>query len=119
KTWSLVYQTTQNGAFLDGIDFWDKDRGICLGDPVDGRLFILTTEDGGKSWKEAPAENRPAAVPGEACFAASGTSILTQGKGHVFIGTGGGEKARVFRSDDYGKKWSVAKTPMPAGPTSG
>jgi photosystem II stability/assembly factor-like uncharacterized protein len=119
KTWSLVYQTTQNGAFLDGIDFWDKDRGICLGDPVDGRLFILTTEDGGKSWKEAPAENRPAAVPGEACFAASGTSILTQGKGHVFIGTGGGEKARVFRSDDYGKKWSVAETPMPAGPTSG
>jgi photosystem II stability/assembly factor-like uncharacterized protein len=119
KTWSLVYQTTQNGAFLDGIDFWDKNKGICLGDPVDGKLFLLTTEDGGKSWSELPAANRPDVVPGEACFAASGTSILTLGKGNVFIGSGGGSKARVFRSGDYGKTWKVAETPMLAGPTSG
>jgi photosystem II stability/assembly factor-like uncharacterized protein len=119
ESWSLVYQTTQTGVFLDGIDFWDKSRGICLGDPIGGRLFILTTEDGGKSWQEMPMENRPAAEPGEACFAASGTSILATGRGNAYIGTGGSKMARVFRSEDYGRSWQVSSTPLPAGPTSG
>ena len=119
KNWNLVYQTTQNGAFLDGIDFWDKNKGICLGDPIGGKLFIVTTEDNGKSWQELPMEKRPEALPGEACFAASGTSILATGKGNVFIGTGGAKKARVFRSEDYGRSWQVTETPMPAGVTSG
>ena len=119
ETWTLVYQSTQTGVFLDGIDFWDKDKGICLGDPINGRLFILTTEDNGKSWQELPFENRPVGEPGEASFAASGTSILTNGKGVVFIGTGGSKKARVFRSEDYGKSWKVSETPLAAGVTSG
>ncbi|KAA6440966.1 oxidoreductase [Dyadobacter flavalbus] len=119
ESWSLVYQTTQNGVFLDGIDFWDKNRGICLGDPVEGKLFILVTEDGGESWTALPLEKRPATLPGEACFAASGTSILTAGKSSVYIGTGGGKMARVFRSEDYGQTWQVSETPLPAGPTSG
>ncbi|SEJ17869.1 Uncharacterized protein SAMN04487995_3631 [Dyadobacter koreensis] len=118
-TWNLVYQTTQTGVFLDGIDFWNKNQGICLGDPINGRLFVLTTEDGGKSWQELPMENRPEAQAGEACFAASGTSILAVGKDKAFIGTGGGKMARVFRSDDMGRHWQVSETPMPAGPTSG
>lgn len=118
-TWSLVYQTTQSGVFLDGIDFWNKNQGICLGDPINGRLFILTTEDGGKSWQELPMEDRPQAQSGEACFAASGTSILAVGKDKAFIGTGGGKMARVFRSEDMGRHWQVSETPMPAGPTSG
>ena len=119
ETWVLVYQTTQHGVFLDGIDFWDKNKGICLGDPINGKLFILTTEDGGKSWQELPFENRPVGLPGEASFAASGTSILTFGKGDVFIGTGGSKKARVFRSEDYGRSWKVSETPLAAGVTSG
>lgn len=119
ETWQLVYQTTQTGAFLDGIDFWDKNKGICLGDPINGKLFILTTEDGGRSWQELPFENRPVGLPGEASFAASGTSILTYEKGDVFIGTGGSKKARVFRSEDYGRSWKVSETPLPAGVTSG
>ena len=118
-TWSLVYQTTQTGVFLDGIDFWNKNQGICLGDPINGRLFILTTEDGGKSWQELPMENRPETQPGEACFAASGTSILAVGKDKAYIGTGGGKMARVFRSEDMGRHWQVSETPMSAGPTSG
>lgn len=119
KSWLLVYQSTQNGVFLDGIDFWDKNKGICLGDPVDGKLFVLTTEDGGKTWQELPADTRPKTEPGEASFAASGTSILAFGKGNVIIGTGGGRQARVFRSEDYGRSWQVSATPLAAGPTSG
>jgi photosystem II stability/assembly factor-like uncharacterized protein len=119
ETWNIVYQSSQIGVFLDGIDFWDKNRGICLGDPVNGKFFVLTTEDGGKTWQELPPEKRPQAEPGEACFAASGTSIIATGKSAAYIGTGGGKLARVFRSDDYGQSWNVSSTPLPAGPTSG
>jgi len=119
ETWNLVYQSTQTGVFLDGIDFWNKEQGICLGDPLNSKLFLLTTEDGGKSWQELPVENRPEGQPGEASFAASGTSILAVGKDKAFIGTGGGKMARVFRSEDKGRHWQVSETPMPAGPTSG
>ncbi len=119
ETWNIVYQTSQTGVFLDGIDFWDKNRGICLGDPINGRFFILTTEDGGKTWQEVSAEKRPQAEPGEASFAASGTSIIATGKGDAFIGTGGSKMARVFRSEDYGQSWNVSATPLNAGPTKG
>jgi photosystem II stability/assembly factor-like uncharacterized protein len=119
KTWNIVYQTSQKGVFLDGIDFWDKNKGICMGDPVGDKLFILTTEDGGKTWQELPLEKRPATQPGEACFAASGTSIISVGKGDAFVGTGGGKTARVFRSDNFGQSWEVSSTPLPAGQSSG
>lgn len=119
ETWNVVYQSSQKGVFLDGFDFWDKSRGICIGDPINGRLFVLTTEDGGRTWQELPNEKRPETESGEACFAASGTSILATGKGNAYVGTGGSKVARVFRSEDYGHTWNVTATPLPAGPTSG
>jgi photosystem II stability/assembly factor-like uncharacterized protein len=119
ETWNIVYQTSQKGVFLDGIDFWDKNRGICVGDPVDGKLFILTTADGGKTWQELSMDKRPSTEPGEACFAASGTSILAAGKSDAFVATGGSKMARVFRSGDFGQSWEVSSTPLAAGETSG
>ncbi|WP_228713775.1 WD40/YVTN/BNR-like repeat-containing protein [Arundinibacter roseus] len=118
-SWQLVYQTTQAGVFLDGLDFWDKTQGICFGDPVDGRFFVLLTDDGGRSWQELPMAQRPAALDQEAAFAASGTSLIAVGKSQAFIVTGGGQKARVLRSEDRGRSWQASETPLPAGPTSG
>jgi photosystem II stability/assembly factor-like uncharacterized protein len=118
-TWQLVYETTQKGVFLDGMDFWDKEKGICFGDPVDGRIFILITQDGGRSWQELPLANRPVAEDKEAAFAASGTSLITVGRKQAFIGTGGGGMARVLRSEDNGQTWQASETPLLAGPSSG
>ena len=53
-------------------------NGIAFGDPIDGRLTILTTVDGGISWQEAPESSRPEVLPGEYAFAASGTCLRTQ-----------------------------------------
>ena len=54
-------------------------------------------------------------LPNEAAFAASGTCLIVQGTSNVWIGTGGGERARVFRSTDRGRTWSVSDTPLHAG----
>ncbi len=101
------------------MDFWDAENGIAFSDPVDGSLLIITTADGGDSWARVPPENIPPPLEGEAGFAASGTAIRVYGNNHVWIGTGGGRAARVYRSSDRGHSWSVAETPLPGGPTAG
>lgn len=124
QTWSLLYQTQQVGVFLDGIDFWDKEHGIVFGDPptdvaVNNKWFILTTDDAGRTWQPVPEAALPAMQPGEAAFAASGTSLVVQGKRNVWIASGGAKSGRVFRSGDRGRTWAVSTTPLPAGEATG
>lgn len=120
RTWKKVYETTQKGVFLDALSFWDDRHGIAMGDPVDGRLFILVTDNGGETWTRVPTEDAPPMTRAEAAFAASGTCLAIQGTSNVWIGTGGGVNARVLRSTDRGRTWKVAETPLHAGnPASG
>jgi photosystem II stability/assembly factor-like uncharacterized protein len=116
--WSTVFETGEKGVFLDALAFWDDRHGIALSDPVDGKLFVLVTDDGGRTWNRVAADSAPAVLPGEASFAASGTCLAVQGAANVWIGTGGGARARVFRSTDRGRTWTVADTPIHAGDAS-
>jgi photosystem II stability/assembly factor-like uncharacterized protein len=113
--WSKQFETSQKGVFLDALAFWDRQHGIALSDPVDGQLFVLATDDGGRTWSRIAATGATAVLPGEGAFAASGTCLIVQGTSHVWIGTGGAPKARVFHSSDRGRSWSVADTPIHAG----
>jgi len=113
--WTRQYSTSTTGVFLDAIAFWDDRHGIAMSDPVAGKLFLLVTDDGGDSWSQVPADAAPAVLPGEAAFAASGTCLVLQGSANAWIGTGGGPRARVFRSTDRGRNWQVADTPLHAG----
>lgn len=116
--WTLLYSTAQRGVFLDAIAFWDARHGIAMSDPVDGRLFLLTTDDGGATWTRVPPERLPPVLPGEAAFAASGSCLTVQGRSNAWIGTGGGARARVFRTTDRGRSWRVSDTPVDAGAPS-
>jgi photosystem II stability/assembly factor-like uncharacterized protein len=116
--WTQRVDTREKGAFLDAIAFWDDQHGIALGDPIDGKLFILTTDDGGTTWARVPTANSPSVLPGEGSFAASGTCLTVLGSSSAWIGTGGAARARVFRSTDRGRTWSVADTPIHAGNAS-
>ena len=116
--WTLQWSTEQPGVFLDAIAFWDARHGVAMSDPVDGRFFVLTTDDGGATWTRVPAERLPPALTGEAAFAASGSCLTLHGARSVWIGTGGGATARVFRSTDRGRSWTVAETPVVAGDAS-
>lgn len=119
KTWSLAWSDTTTGIFLDGVAFWDVQHGFTFSDPIDGRFVILTTADGGASWSRVPPENIPHALAGEAAFAASNTQLTVQGSSNAWIATGGAAEARVFRSTDRGRTWTVASTGTPGGASSG
>ncbi len=117
QNWKLQFTMQDSAGFLDGFEFWDERRGLAFGDPIDQRLYLLTTNDGGNTWQRIPPENIPPVLKGEYAFAASGTSIVVQGKSQVWIGTGGAA-ARVFHSKNSGENWGVANTPMPSGSES-
>jgi photosystem II stability/assembly factor-like uncharacterized protein len=118
KQWRLRYANSTPGVFFDAFAFWDADHGIALSDPVAGHFLIITTSDGGATWKEVSRENISPALTGEAAFAASGTCLVVQGKSNVWFGTGGALQSRVFRSTDRGRTWTVATTPVAAGNSS-
>ena len=118
QAWALQFTNHNPKAFFDAFAFWDARAGIAMSDPVDGRFILIKTIDGGVTWKELPGNGLPAALEGEAAFAASGTCIAVQGKKNVWIGTGGAATARVFRSTDGGTTWNTATTPITAGNAS-
>jgi photosystem II stability/assembly factor-like uncharacterized protein len=122
KTWSLQFTNKDPKGFFDCMAFWNPDHGIAVGDPVfdkdgQGKFELITTEDGGKTWKPIPSSKLPPAVAGEGAFAASGSCIAVQGKKNVWFATGG-KAARVFRSTDAGKSWTVADTSIVHGADS-
>ncbi|PCJ26972.1 MAG: oxidoreductase [Flavobacteriales bacterium] len=119
KTWRLVYENYQEGIFFDGMDFWDDKNGLAFSDPINDKLYMIETKDGGESWEKIKSLNLPQTLLGEAGFAASGTGIVCVGDSTVYIGTGGGEVSRVFISHDRGKNWKVVNTPMRSGKASG
>jgi photosystem II stability/assembly factor-like uncharacterized protein len=98
ENWKVVYENKTKGMFLDGMEFWNSESGIVIGDPIDGKLFIARTFDGGHSWRAIPEQYRPKAAEGEAIFAASGTSIRALDRDEAVFVTGG-TTSNVFIRD--------------------
>lgn len=118
RTWSLVYDHPDERAFFDAMAFWDERRGLAFSDPIDGRLFVIATSDGGRSWRPLPHEAFPPSPEGEAGFAASGTCLAVRGENAAWVGTGGTAGARVFRTEDGGASWEAVLTPISSGESS-
>ncbi len=113
--WTLQYDDTSKGAFLDAIAFFDSRHGLALGDPLNGRFTVLETSDAGAHWQRLADNSLPAALPGEAAFAASGTALTICGPHDAWFATGGARVSRVYRSHDSGRSWIVSETPIKAG----
>src|ERR1700761_8038333 len=41
--WQLKYRNADSVYFLDAMDFFDKNHGAVLGDPIKNRFVLLTT----------------------------------------------------------------------------
>jgi photosystem II stability/assembly factor-like uncharacterized protein len=107
--WDLQLTNPDAKGFLDALAFWDARRGITMGDPVDGRFTIFTTEDGGEHWRRKVG---PPALQNEGAFAASGTCLVVRGRSDAWFASGGNGTARVFHSADGGRNWTAASTPI-------
>jgi photosystem II stability/assembly factor-like uncharacterized protein len=118
KTWSLQFQNEDPKGFYDAMTFWDAGHGLVIGDSIEGKFQILTTENGGAGWTKVPDGVLPPALKNEGAFAGSGTNIAVFGS-HAWIGTGAGPTCRVLHTADRGKTWSVVDTSIAASPSAG
>lgn len=107
-TWTERFRDERPEVFLDGIDC-AGERCVAFGDPIGGRFHLVVSDDAGRSWR---AMEGPAALDGEAAFAASGRSIRIGADGRIRLGTGGAA-ARVLLETADG--WQAATTPLAAG----
>lgn len=113
KKGQLVYKEEHPGVFYDSMTFLNAKDGIAMGDPTEGCLSILLTDDGGETWTKKPCSDMPGTAAGEAAFAASDSNIAVFEE-TIWIATGG-SKARIFRSQDKGRTWEVFDTPLVQG----
>ncbi|WP_266368971.1 beta propeller repeat protein [Tellurirhabdus rosea] len=127
QTWNLMYETRQKGVFFDSMDFYNRREGMLFSDPIDGKWVVLRTTNGGQTWKPIRPDRLPPVKPGEAAFAASGSSLIFHGMDSQHshtrfarIASGGADTARVFYTqNNILRRWKVSNTPIPAGPTAG
>lgn len=118
-SWKKVFERTAEGMFLDAMDFKNSKEGICIGDPLFNKqtntkqFYIIRTFDGGEKWTEIAAEQMPAAQPGEAIFAASGTNILFLNNPDFEYGfVTGGAVSNLYMMAKPGKTNQIFHIPM-------
>ena len=92
KTWETVYTNHHEKAFLDAF-YFSKNKGVCIGDPIDETPFTITTQDEGKTWQEQTIFNYPL-KNGEAFYAASGSNIIITN--NTYFAVSGGSQARLL-----------------------
>lgn len=115
-SWTLEFRNQVQNAFFDCFDFFDARSGLVMSDPVGGRFLLLARDDSAR-WNELPQADRPPADSSEAAFAASGTCLTIAGE-RAYFATGGGPTTRVFWSEDRGRSWQAARTPIRTGAAS-
>jgi photosystem II stability/assembly factor-like uncharacterized protein len=117
-SWSLQFLNADTAAFYDCLSFGSRTEGVAFGDASAGRTNLLRTDDGGGTWRLLPPTAAPAPLPGEGAFAASGLCVGHGDARTVFVATGA-PGARLFRSRDGGRSWSVEETPLTRGIAAG
>lgn len=117
-SWSLQFLNPDTAAFYDCLSFGSRTEGVAFGDASQGRSNLLRTDDGGRSWHLLAPSAVPAPLPGEGAFAASGLCVGHGDASTVYVATGA-PGARLFRSGDGGRTWTVATTPLTRGTAAG
>jgi len=118
QPWSTVWREPDPAAFLDAVIALDDSTLVAMGDPIDGCLCVVRSDDGGRNWNKVPCAVKdgpgvPVSLEGEAAFAASNGNLSTVGD-TIWMLSGGGA-SRVYRSVDRGWSWRVFDTPLQQG----
>lgn len=114
KTWDVVYTDNRPGIFLDALTFRNTMEGICVGDPINGKMVVIVTRDGGKSWQSLPEAQCPELLPGEAMFAASGSNVIPHPrKRKSYLAVTGCSMARIWEIFPWNSKLTPKSTTLP------
>ena len=89
RSWQVVYADSSKGVFMDAMYFRPDGRGIVVGDPIDGRLYAVRTNDYGQHWERIDPAKLPALTDGEAFFASSGGNVMLMSENRFGAVTGG------------------------------
>ncbi|MES2796326.1 MAG: oxidoreductase, partial [Bacteroidota bacterium] len=95
KNWKIVYENHKKRMFLDAMSFYHNQKGIVIGDAIEGKIFLAVSNDSGSSWTEKL--DSPIAKGQEGCFASSGTNILIRKNDYYFVT--GGKNSRFFKNE--------------------
>ncbi len=114
QSWVLCFTNTDSLAFFDGMDFLNDNEGIIFSDPIDAKINLMVTKDGGRSWARLNPTVLPDLKVGEYAFAASGTSAMYDKLGGIWIATGG-SVARIWHANSIDGPWEISSVPVIQG----
>jgi len=106
KNGGLTWKQSNPGELFDHnsiprfVHFKNEDRGVAVGDPVDGYFEIYLTENGGKKWKRVARRDIPAPMQYEVGWISGFAAIGNK----IWFGTSTG---RMYKSVNFGKTWTV------------
>jgi photosystem II stability/assembly factor-like uncharacterized protein len=122
RSWTLLYTNRDRAGFWDAIQYWNRDQGVILGDPVDGVFTVLTVSTRGMELSQALMPSQFDARNFGA-FAASNSALALGGKPNpgetptLWIGMGGKAGTKVLRLNRM-NQWSDSSVPMASGSES-
>ncbi len=116
--WRPLLTNPDSAGFWDVIVFSNKEQGMLLGDPVNGRFTIYRTEDGGHHWTHDASAGLAADSRGEGAFAASNSALALSPDGtSAYFGTGGPGGSRIFHFQSevsgHSGSWTSVQLPLP------
>lgn len=117
RTWQLQFTNQDPAGFYDCFAFFEGHGALVMGDAIGTRFPILRTNDE-RHWRDI-GDRVPAAQPGEAGFASSGTCMATSGNRHAWFATGGADPSRIIATRDRGEHWTAYPTPLRGSPSAG
>jgi photosystem II stability/assembly factor-like uncharacterized protein len=92
--WECGFTSDDSAVFIDGMAFYDHRHGVFFGDPIDGKMLLAFTNDGGKHWTRDTLA-APDCIEGEASYAASNGGLLYTAKELILLS--GGKRNRLWR----------------------
>ena len=95
QKWKLILRNHDGDGFWDALHFEQHWLGALIGDPVNGRFTVFTSDDRGRTWLRLRNKGLEAQPGKQAAFAAS-NSLVTGGYGASEFATGGTEGSFVY-----------------------
>jgi photosystem II stability/assembly factor-like uncharacterized protein len=100
----------KEGAEIRGLKFFDRENGLAFGSRVKNHkppydeIFLIRTNDGGRSWTDVTDKVKPAVDIGNSLANGRGQDIYWPSLRNIFLLTSEG---RIIITSDGGESWKI------------